>query len=531
MIALLSVYNKEGIVEFARELKMIGWDLLSSGGTADVIRKAGIVVKDTAEVAGGGAILGHKVVTLSREIHAGLLASEDERGQLEAMGIPWIDMVCIDMYPLTDEIAKEGATRDTVRDKTDIGGPTMLRSAAKGRRIVICDPADRMRVIGWLKNDRPAEAEFITDLVAKAEFTVANYVMASAEYHGDGRYFGFAGERRAFCKYGENAWQTPAFLYSRQISDSLALDRFELVAGTAPSYNNWTDIDRMLQTMTHIAVGFEQNYDVFPMIAVAVKHGNACGAAYGSDPVEVVRRAVEGDQRAIFGGLVMTNIAIGQDVIEALLTWKMPEGQRRLLDGIIAPRFSSSIPDLTKRKNDKCRLLANPELECLERHNIDEMTRFRFVRGGFLVQPNYAYILDLSDPELVRYGELQNPEMEKDLVLAWAIGSTSNSNTVTLVKDGMLIGNGVGQQDRVGGCELAIKRARDAGHDTEGAVAYSDSFFPFEDGPRALHEAGIAAVLASSGSVKDKEIAEACEGWGMTLIHIPDAKARGFFGH
>ena len=181
--ALLSVFSKTGIVELARELLALGWNLLASGGTARVLREAGMTVKDVAELVGGSAILGHRVVTLSREIHAGLLATPDQRAELEALRLPWIDLVCVDLYPLEEEIARPGATRESVIEKTDIGGPTMIRSAAKGRRIVIVDPADRPMVIQWLKAGRPVEDQFITSLVVKAERTVGEYCLASAAYH------------------------------------------------------------------------------------------------------------------------------------------------------------------------------------------------------------------------------------------------------------------------------------------------------------------------------------------------------------
>ncbi len=175
-------------------------------------------------------------------------------------------------------------------------------------------------------------------------------------------------------------------------------------------------------------------------------------------------------------------------------------------------------------------MLENPALASLTAKSLNSETRFRQVRGGFLRQPNYTYVLDLHDARIERTGAL-TPEAEKDLLLAWAVGSTSNSNTVCLVKDGQLIGNGVGQQDRVGGCELAIKRAKDARHDTAGAVAYSDSFFPFVDGPQALATAGVKTIFATSGSVRDAEVKAACADAGVSLVMIPDSVARGFYGH
>lgn len=530
--ALLSVYSKEGIVDFARQLVELGWNIIASGGTAKTLTKAGIQVRDVADLVGGGPILGHRVVTLSREVHAGLLSrdSVDDLQEMERLGLPRIDMACVDLYPLQAEIGNPSSTRESVIEQTDIGGPTMLRSAAKGQRIVICDPADRQKVIDWLKAGQPSKEKFVQELAAKAEVVIADYCLASAMYHGKGDYAGTIGRRVLTCRYGENAQQTPASLFSVGSPDPLALDKFEVVAGAAPSYNNLCDVDRMLQTMTHIAAAFDVNRGKVPHIAIGVKHGNPCGAAIGNDSHWAIQMMIAGDTRAIFGGLVMTNFSIGMAQAEELLTCLMLPGERRLLDGIVAPGFSKEAIDLLKRKGDKCRFLVNPALGSLDRSSLDWSSRFRYVRGGFLAQPNYAFILKLGDPQLVKTDQL-SPEIEDDLLLSWAIGSTSNSNTITLVLEGQLIGNGVGQQDRVGGCQLAIHRAEEAGHYTDGAVAYSDSFFPFTDGPQVLAEAGIRAILASSGSVKDEEVKQLCLERNIALYLIPDAVGRGFFGH
>ncbi len=329
------------------------------------------------------------------------------------------------------------------------------------------------------------------------------------------------------CRYGENGYQKPAALYATDTVDPLGLDKFELIAGAAPSYNNLCDLDRLLQTTSHIAAGFERNRGSVPKIAVAVKHGNPCGASAGQDVIEVIRKTIKGDTRAIFGGLVMTNFAASEEIAEELLSYLMPEGQRRLLDGIIGPSFDEKAVEMLGRKGDKCRFLANPAVEDL---SLDMAQRFRYVRGGYLAQPNYTFVMDFSSPEMEKTGEVSR-QQEDDMLLAWAIGSTSNSNTVTLVKDGMLLGNGVGQQDRVGGCWLAVNRAKMAGHDTTGAAAYSDSFFPFVDGPEELAKAGVSAILATSGSVRDEDVKSFCVSKGIGLYMVPDSAGRGFFGH
>ncbi len=528
-VALLSVFDKMGIVEFARELVELGFDLLSSGGTAKVLREAGLAVTDVAEISGLPAILDHRVVTLVPQVHGGLLALDtpEHHAELAKIGAKWIDLCCVDLYPLQAEIAREGHTRESVIDKTDIGGPTMLRSAAKGRRITICDPADRMKVIGWLKEGKPDADNFVRALCAKVEGVIADYCLASARYHSDGKIDGMVGTEVLVPKYGENAWQTPAGLYATDNNAPLAVHRFEVVAGQPPSYNNLCDVDRMLQTMTHIMAACGR----FTQTAIAVKHGNACGAAaHGvvSDEElprsrgETLKKMVMGNPRAIFEGLVVTTFALDEELANILLTHGVKDG-RRILDGIIAPGFSPRAIEMLKRQKDRCRFIVNPALQDLGHGDLDRRDRFRFLHGGFLMQPNYTFVPNWDRAHVAL-------EDTFDIALAWAIGSTSNSNTITLVKKGMLIGNGVGQQDRVGCCELAIKRARDAGHDPKGAVAYSDSFFPFEDGPKVLIEAGIRAIFATSGSVRDGIVKKTCDDAGVRFYTLPDAEARGFFG-
>lgn len=529
--ALLSVFHKEGIVEFARGLVALGWTLYASGGTARYLKEACIPVTDVAELVGGGAILGHRVVTLSREVHAGLLARpipEDET-ELEKLSIPWFDLVCVDLYPLEQAIADPVNDLTKIIEMIDIGGPTMISSASKGQRIVICDPADREFVLERLKADGDVPLIDRERLAAKADKVVAAYRLLSAGYRSHGLYSGFIGERVASCKYGENAWQTPAALYSTGARDQLALDRFKLVAGTAPSYNNLVDLDRLLQTVTHLAATFDLNTGKVPLIAVAVKHGNPCGAAIGTDPLVVLQKTVTGDPEAIFGGLVMTNFPLGEAEAETLLAYGVSNG-RRLLDGIIAPSFTDEAIARLKRKKDKCRLLANEALAALSKDSLDMADRFRYVRGGCLRQPNYTFIFDFKLEALQQFGEITD-QQKSDLLLAKAVCDTSNSNTITIVKDDMLIGNGTGQMHRGWAAKIAIDKVVYSHHTTFGAVAASDSFFPFPDGPEMLCQSGVAVILATTGSIKDEEIKKLITEAGVTLVWLPDTVGRGFFGH
>ena len=531
--ALISVYNKGGIVDFAKRLVAKNWKIIASGGTAKKLLEAGITVRDVAELVGGGAILKHRVVTLSREIHAGLLADLNDPEQVKEMQelkLPIIEMVVCDFYPLSEAIAKSDATIESVIELTDIGGPTMVRSAAKGGRIVICNFEDREIVLKEIEEKNEVSIETKQRLRAVSEATVANYCLESAKFHSKNSFSGRIGKLIIVPKYGENAYQSPAGVYSSENNDLLAIDKFRVVAGTEPSYNNICDIDRLLQTLSHIDNAFQKNFSEKTKICVGVKHGNPCGAAVSNSGEDAAKKMALGDTRAIFGGLVMCNFDIDEKIAETLVSAGQKEGFTQKFDGIIAPSFSEEAIETLSRKKGKCRLIENPALA--EKLSLDESDRIRNVRGGFLLQPNYNFVLDLKDKEIITIGK-KIEGIEKDLLLAWAIGCTSNSNTITIVKDGMLIGNGTGQQDRVGAAELAIKRAIDSGHKEKisGSAAYSDSFFPFPDAPEVLIKAGVKAIFSTSGSINDKLTQDLCEKNNVVLYQLPDAKARGFSWH
>lgn len=550
-VALLSVYDKTGITDFAQGLVDLGWTIYASGGTAKAIQDASIVVKDVSELVGGEAILGHRVVTLSREISAGLLAdknSPDDMAELEKMNLPLVDLVCVDMYPLEEAINIDGASKDDVILQTDIGGPTMLRSAAKGRRIVLSHVSQRGPVLEWLQAGQPDANNFREKLAARAEYEVARYVLTSAEYLNDGQISGSLSMMLAPTKYGENPQQAPAAFYAdnRIAVDPLGLDQFEHVQGMERSYVNMTDIDRLLQTVTHIAAGFERNLGQVPSIAVGVKHGNACGAGVAENSVDAVKKMLEGDTRAIFGGVVMINGPLDKGVAEALMHHVMDDDRPRLLDGVIGASVTADALELLSR--NKLRVVINPALTELGEKSLDTARRQRPVRGGTLEQPNYAFVLDFSADYMQQHGEVSE-QQKRDLILGWAIGCTSNSNTISLVKNGQLIGNGVGQQDRVGAGQLALTRTTNAMPELEeegdniilkvtldknklaGAIAYSDSFFPFPDGPELLAKAGISAILTSSGSVGDDAVIKTLTEAGASLMMLPDKTGRGFYMH
>jgi phosphoribosylaminoimidazolecarboxamide formyltransferase/IMP cyclohydrolase len=535
-----------------------GFRLLASGGTAKKLAEAGINVHDVSKLIGtvaltkifaneemvkrltaagitkdelaelvvSEAILGHRVVTLSPEVHAGLLAQYDvDVAEMEALGVPYIDLACVDLYPLKAEIMREGSTLESVIEMTDIGGPCMLRSAAKGRRIVISKPEQRQEVLDWLQAGEPDRDTFIGKLCAEAEGVVAEYVLTSARRISDGDIDGIVGCKLWDLCYGENKIQKPAALYVTDTDDPLAIGRFVQIAGSAPSYCNVADIDRGVTTLTHIAAVFAR-VGVKRYTSLVMKHGNVCGAGCDNSLLAATRKMIEGDELAMFGGTIMLNFPVDKAIAELLLHHDMPEGKKRLIDCVVAPEISPEAVEMLRRRNDKCRMFVNPALAEMGLTSMDVAPIYRPVRGGFLIQPNY-HLPPMISKEMVKCGSLDT-ETFNDLYFAWAICSTSNSNTVTIVKDGMLLGNGVGQQARVYGSQLAVERSQGR---AAGAVAWSDSFFPATDGVEVLINSGVATIFASSGSLHDDEVIGCCREAGITLVMAPDEEARGFFRH
>lgn len=344
-------------------------------------------------------------------------------------------------------------------------------------------------------------------------------------------YVKISGENVMGADYGENPWQDCEGLYlNDQIDDPLAIGRFVVEQGRDPSYNNIGDIDRMLQTATHIAAAVDLNMLDAPHIAVGAKHGNMCGASVGSDSATVVQQMLEGNLISIFGGSVLINGPIDEETAGILMQHEVGVG-KRLLDVVVGSAVEAPALDVLSRKEGKLRVITNAALEGLDVNSLDTAPRFRYVRGGFQMQQNYTFVLDFNSDLWLEHNDTPEAQAALDLLLAWAVGSTSTSNTITLVKEGMLIGNGVGQQDRVGAAKLAVLRAQEAGHSIEGATAYSDSFFPFSDGAEVLINAGVGTIFTSSGSVRDPEVFETIRSAGVTLYSLPDKVCRGFYGH
>lgn len=629
---LISVADKTGVGDMARRFSNMGCRIISSGGTAEAIAAANVPVTSVENlldeifrtkikkafegwgkspfwrIIGGepnqtkayqdivdtvtnriiesglfnnGAILDDRVKTLRPEIHAGLIAdlkNPKHVQQLQDLLLPVIDVLVVDFYALAQAIAKPGADLKSVLEFLDIGGPAMVRSAAKGRRIVICRVQDREWVLNKLE-DPKKYGEFSQEdrdmLCARAEFEVTNYCLESAKFQGKGKFEGFTGELFQELAYGEGKTQKPARHYSLWNNDNpLALHKATIEEGSTPSYINKCDQDRVEHALRRIAVSFKANGMPVPYICLIAKHCNACGAGVSWDnPITAIKRAASGDTLSSFGGMVVCNFKLTEELSEALVSTGMSDDNYQKFDGVYPPAFSKDAMEIFKRPKSKCRMYANAELET-KSATLSEERMFRQVEGGFLVQPPYSFVLMMNHPELKVIGQ-RNPKLEKQLIFAAAVCAESNSNTITLARDFTLVGQGICRPSRVGAAKVAIMAAADAGHaepmgDPEevgrlafeqaqrqslvdplghairavlrsrkprlkpGTVAVSDSFPPHPDAIIELLNAGVSAIFATYitvGKPRDLEIERLCREKEVPLYQLPDEVARMFCWH
>lgn len=354
---------------------------------------------------------------------------------------------------------------------------------------------------------------------------------------------GMVGRRVRQLAYAENRWQGDAFLYQNLETkpDSLAHHRFQQIAGAPAGFINETDLRRLIIVATHIASGFAWNFVKPPLICVGVKHGNVSGAGIGENPADAARKMVDGDPEAIFGGYVLINYEVTLEIARVLRLHRAEyrDGQyvtgrtRRVLDGIIAPNVHADAMEYLERQDQRCRIITNEFLKGWEMMTgIDHSHQFSPVRGGFMTQGACDLVLMLEDKDLELVGEA-SAQQRRDMVLAWAVGSTANSNTIVLAKDGRILSVAVGNQSRVIASVIACLKAERAGSEVGGSVAYSDSFFPYLDAVSILRDKGVSAILTSSGpnEVKNQQIRDYCKQNGIALLMGPDALIRGFFGH
>lgn len=504
--AILSVSDKTGIVDLARRLSAKGVTLLSTGGTMKAIAQAGIPVTSVSDVTGFPECLDGRVKTLHPMIHAGLLAvrgNEEHMAQLAELGVEPIDMVVINLYPFRQTIEKPGVTFEDAIENIDIGGPTMLRAAAKNAQdvVVVIDPADYALVMDEfeatgdvsLKTKRYLQYK-VFEHTAQYDCMIQQYLRGQLE---DSERFEFPQnltvtfEKVQEMRYGENPHQKAAFY--RDLGDIAGtLPAAKQLHGKELSYNNINDTNGALELL--------REFDTTAV--VAVKHGNPCGVGVADEVSEAWRLAYEADPVSVFGGIVVTNTAIDAATAEQM--------SKIFLEIIVAPRFTDeALAILTKKKN--LRLL---ELDTTIRAYPKNERVMRKVAGGLLVQEIDDKLLPDGELKVVTQKAPTEAQM-KDLLLAWKIVKHAKSNGIAIAKDNQSLGIGPGQVNRIWSTQMAIERS---GEKVRGAALASDAFFPFDDCVKACAEAGISCIIQPGGSVRDQDSIDACNKYGIAMV-------------
>lgn len=503
MRAILSVSDKTGIADFARGLQDAGLEIFSTGGTKRTLVDAGVAVRSVSDLTGFPEILDGRVKTLHPAVHGGILARRnlaDHLTQLDQNKIGLIDIVAVNLYPFRETVAKPGVSLEEALENIDIGGPTMIRAAAKNFPdvIVVVDPEDYGSVLQQIR-DGGVQPGTRKRLARKAFQHVAAYDTAISQYLRREE-AGFADEltvalrKKYDLRYGENPHQ-PAAFYEEEVAGGRGVDisSSKPLWGKELSFNNILDSD----AAWNAAVDFE-----VPTVAV-IKHTNPCGLASHENLVEAYRRAFSGDSVAAFGGIVALNRTV--DLATAR------EIEKTFYEVIIAPDYGEEALELLKQKKD-LRILAMGSMTGDTGRAVE--LDFRHVGGGFLVQtPDRLPEGSLS----LRTVTEREPTAEelKDLLFAWKAVKHVKSNAIVLAKDSMLLGMGAGQPSRVVSVEIALKKA---GERSRGSVLGSDAFFPFSDGVELAAEGGIKAIIQPGGSVRDEEVVKAANKYGIAMV-------------
>jgi phosphoribosylaminoimidazolecarboxamide formyltransferase / IMP cyclohydrolase len=509
MRALLSVYDKSGLAELASGLSDLGWELVSSGGTSAALAEAGIEHMAVADLTGAPEILGGRVKTLHPTIHGGILADRskpDHLADIEAQGIGLIDLVVCNLYPFTSDPSVE---------LIDVGGPTMVRAAAKNHDHVgiVVDPAEYGAVLDELRRDGALSVETRRRLARQAFAHTAGYDAAIVawldEAEGSGSVEAGAAEfdlalvlpptidlvleRAGSMRYGENPHQHGARY--RVVGQRSWWDEVEQHSGRELSYLNVFDADAAWRLVHELPAPGGAD------VAVAIiKHANPCGAALAPDLVTAYRHALECDPQSAFGGIV----AIGGPVTAAVAE-AVAEGPQA--DVIVAPSYEDGALEILTARRKATRILSAPAPEPLER-------QFRSIGASVLVQDVDRLLAEPSTWEVVTKAEPDDRQW-RDLAMAWKVCARTSSNAITVVADCQAVGVGAGQQSRVVAAEIAVRKA---GQRALGAAAASDAFFPFPDGLEVLAEAGVTAVVQPGGSVRDGEIVSAADHAGVAMV-------------
>lgn len=497
--ALISVSDKTGVVEFAKELTALGYEIVSTGGTSKALQAADVPVIGISDVTGFPEILEGRVKTLHPAVHGGILAkgTDEHMAVLAEHEIKPIDLVVVNLYPFQATVAKPDVTLADAIENIDIGGPTMVRSAAKNhdRVAIVVNPARYESIIAELKEAGELSLQTKRFLALEAFQHTAQYDAAISHYLTDA--FGaeplageiaFGGQKIQELRYGENPHQKAAF-YRSGIPVSGTVANAKQLNGKELSYNNIVDVDAAWQLVNEFA----------QPATVIVKHTNPCGTAIGATLEEAYARAYAADSVSAFGGIIAVNRVLNKATAEQIV--------ETFMEAVIAPAFDEDAVEVLKTKKN-LRLLEVGEKVANNELWIEK------VSGGFLVQERDNHNLKVEDCKVVT-DKVPTEEEMTELVFAWNIVKHVKSNAIVVTKDGQSIGVGAGQMNRVGSAKIAFEQA---GEKCNGAVLASDAFFPFRDTIDAAAKAGITAIIQPGGSVRDQESIDACNEHGIAMV-------------
>jgi phosphoribosylaminoimidazolecarboxamide formyltransferase / IMP cyclohydrolase len=502
--ALLSVSDKTGIAEFARGLEQLGVELISTGGTAAALRDAGLEVRDIEDFTGFPEIMGGRVKTLHPRLYAGVLALRDDPAHMAAADeheIEFVDLVCVNLYPFEAWAGRRGVTEHEVLEHIDIGGPTMVRAAAKNFAFtaVVVKPESYDAVLQELhESDNRLSLPTRESLAAEAFAYTARYDTAISRWFAEKQgafpeLMMSAYEKVTDLSYGENPHQRAAY-YSQVGARMHVLSQVRQLNGKELSFNNVLDINS-----GRLLVG---EFEV--PACVIIKHNNPCGAAVGGSALEAYRRAFACDPQSAFGGVICLNRPVDAELAAALL--------EQFAEVILAPTFTGDAVDALSSKAN-LRILEDNERR---RTNISEWDIKR-VMGGLLVQDRDMDLEDRSEMEVVTDRKPSEREWG-EMLFAWKVCKHVRSNAIVLARDLASVGIGAGQMSRVDSVRLAIDKARASGTDLTGGALASDAFFPFSDGPQLAVDVGITAIIQPGGSVRDHEVVDAADAAGISMV-------------
>ena len=516
--ALISVSDKTGVLDFARALSAMGVNILSTGGTAKLLADNGVAVTEVADYTGFPEMLDGRVKTLHPKVHGGILARRDfpeHVAKLEEHNIPTIDMVVVNLYPFQATVAKDTCTLEDAIENIDIGGPAMLRSAAKNHKdvVVICDPSDYGVVLAEMKttDNAPGYVSYDTRFTlatkvyahtAQYDGAIANYLTsldatrAHASRNAYPKTLNVAFEKVQDMRYGENPHQSAAF-YRDVAKTEGALANYRQLQGKELSFNNIADADAAWECVKSMG-GFDHS-----AACVIVKHANPCGVALGANAVEAYKRALQTDPTSAFGGIIAFNVEV--DAAAATELAKL------FVEVLIAPAFSAEAKQILSAKQN-VRLLEIPL-----GHGVNAMD-FKRVGGGLLVQSADSKNVLIADLKVV--SKLQpTPRQLQDLMFAWRVAKYVKSNAIVFCGNNMTLGVGAGQMSRIDSARIASIKAQNAGLSLAGSVVASDAFFPFRDGLDVVVDAGATCVIHPGGSMRDQEVIDAADERGVVMLY------------